>query len=172
MPRVEIQKVPESSDRSLPIFAEFDKIADQIRTQAYNLFAHRGAQDGRALDDWLMAERELCWPTAELAEKGKQFSLRIALAGFEPTEITVTATPREIIVKAAHEHEESGGNGEAKLRWSEFMSKNVFRRIELPAPVDVDKVSASLSNGMLEITARKARAEAETAKKIEVSTPS
>ena len=36
-----------------------DPITEAIARRAYELFLARGAQDGRALDDWLQAEREL-----------------------------------------------------------------------------------------------------------------
>jgi HSP20 family protein len=171
MSRVDVQRIPESSDRSLPIFNEFEKIADRIRMQAYKLFAHRGAGDGRALDDWLAAEREFCWPAAEFAESDGQYSLKVALAGFDAKEIAVTATRREIMVKAAHKHELSGGD--AVLKWSDFRSNDVFRRVELPEDVDVDRISASLNNGLLEITAPKSKsAAAESVSEIELSTPS
>jgi HSP20 family molecular chaperone IbpA len=120
MSRLEVERVPEASDRNLPIFEEFE-----------------------------------------------------ALAGFGPKEIKITVTPREIMIKAAHKHERSGGDGEAELKWSEFRSNDVFRRVELPADVDVDGISASLNNGLLEITAPKAKGElAESIGEIEFSAPS
>jgi HSP20 family protein len=163
MPKVQVHKVSEPSDRSLPVFAEFETIADRIRLQAYNLFAHRGGGEGHALEDWLAAERAVCWPAAELTETDGEYLLRIALAGFDAKEISVTATPREIMVKAAQKEEMSGGE-EEKLQWSEFRSNDVFRH--------VDAISASLKNGLLEITAPKAEAGAQTAREIELSTPS
>jgi HSP20 family protein len=170
MPEVNVQKIPAADERTLPIFAEFDKLADRIRLEAYNLFARRGAGDGHALDDWLVAEHEVCWPSAELTEGDGEYALKVALAGFEPGEITVTATPREIIVKAAHKQEKrSAGEGETKVRWSEFRSNDVYRRVELPASVDVERISANFKNGLLEIVAPQAQPAAETAKKIEVS---
>jgi HSP20 family protein len=171
MPKVQVHKVSEPSDRSLPVFAEFETIADRIRLQAYNLFAHRGGGEGHALEDWLAAERAVCWPAAELTETDGEYLLRIALAGFDAKEISVTATPREIMVKAAQKEEMSGGE-EEKLQWSEFRSNDVFRHVELPDTVDVDAISASLKNGLLEITAPKAEAGAQTAREIELSTPS
>jgi HSP20 family protein len=173
MPEVKVQKVPAANDRTLPVFSELDNLADRIRIEAYKLFARRGTGDGHALDDWLTAEQELCWPSAELIERDGAYALKIALAGFEPGEITVTATPREIIVKAAHKDEKkSAGETKTMTCWSEFRSNNVFRRVELPAPVDVERTSANFRNGLLEITAPQARAAAETAKSIEVSSGS
>jgi HSP20 family protein len=169
MSQLNVQKVRTTDDRTLPIFAEFDQLADRIRMQAYNLFAHRGAGDGRALDDWLTAERDVCWPAAELAEREGAFVLNVALAGFEAGDITVTATPSEIIVKAAQKHEQaSAGKDEPKLRWTEFRSSNVFRRVELPAPVEVEKIAASFENGLLKILAPKVQPV--ESKPIEIST--
>ena len=173
MSRVEIKKVPETADRTLPVFAEFERVADQIRAEAYNLFKHRGASDGHALDDWLAAERAFCWPAAELAEAKDGYSLKVALAGFDPKEIEVTATPREIMVKATHEQEDKSAEDDARPTWTEFRRSDVYRRVELPAPINVDGIAASLKNGMLEITAPKAKGDRqESRRKIKLSTPS
>lgn len=170
MAEINIQKVSDLEDRSLPVFEELDQLADRIRLQAYKLFAGRGAGDGHALDDWLAAEREVCWPSAELIERDKEFILKVALAGFEPKDIDVTATPREVIVKAGHEQKlDSTDDGDGKRRWSEFRSNDVFRRVSLPADLDVAKISASFDNGMLEIVAPRAKTRAKSAKKVEIS---
>ena len=154
MSELNVQKVPTTEDRTLPIFAEFDRLTDRIRLEAYNLFARRGTGDGRALDDWLEAERNLCWPAAKLIEQDGAYRLEVALAGFEASEISLTATPREFMIKAKHEHTNRSDEKEApRLRWSEFRSDEIYRRVELPAPVDVDKTKASLKNGLLVIVA-------------------
>jgi len=158
MAQLSVQKVPAADDRSLPIFAEFEKLADRIRLQAFNLFSRRGGSAGHALDDWLAAEHEVCWPAAQLVERDDAFSLEVALAGFEPGEVTVTATPRELIVKAVHKAEKAESKNEkgVELRWSEFHSNDVYRRVELPSDVDVATVAANLQNGLLKIVAPKA----------------
>jgi HSP20 family protein len=171
MSQLDVKKVAAADDTSLPIFAEFEQLAEQIRLQAYNLFAHRGAGDGHALDDWLEAERQLCWPAAELTERDGEYVLDVALAGFEPAEIEVTATPREIMIKGSHKREQSAGD-ESKVRWSELRSRSAFRRVGLPTTVDVEKTSASIENGLLRIVAPKARAAGEATKQVEISTSS
>lgn len=155
MSKLNIEAVPSVEERNLPIFDEIEDIAEKIRVRAFNLFANRGFQPGNDLEDWLHAEREICWPTAELIEKDDEFEVKVALAGFEAKDISVTATPREIIIKAKRTaerkktHKEEGG----KVRWSEFRSNDVYRHITLPADVDVKKISAEFENGMLEIEA-------------------
>jgi HSP20 family molecular chaperone IbpA len=166
MSDVKIQRLSETDNRSDPIFEEFDRLADRIRTEAYNLFAHRGSDEGHALDDWLAAERRVCWPAAELEELDGEYNVKVALAGFDPDEVTVTATPREILVRARHQQRQSKADGKARLRWSEFRANDVLRRIEVPSNVDVSSISANLHNGLLEIAAPKAgaRRSAATAK--------
>lgn len=170
MSELNVQKVPTTQDRSLPIFAEFDRLADRIRLEAYNLFARRGTGDGHALEDWLEAERNLCWPAAKLIEQGGAYRLEVALAGFEASEISLTATPREVMIKAKHEHKKtSDEKEEPKLRWSEFRSDEVYRRVALPSPVDVGKTKASLENGLLVIVAPMDGSSRSKATKVEIT---
>jgi len=171
MSKLEVKKVPSVEDRALPIFAEFDEMLDRLRDRAYSLFCTRGGSDGHALDDWLRAEREFCWPATELAEQDSEFELNVALPGFEPDEINVTATPRELIIKAAHlrKHEKESEEKGAKVHWSEMHREDVFRRVELPAEVDVDKISAELDRGVLTIEAPKATEKAKQQKQVKVS---
>lgn len=170
MPKLNVEKVAKADDRSLPIFEEIDRLADRIRVHAYNLFARRGSGEEHALDDWLAAERDICWPSAELTEQDSRYALKVALAGFEPGEISVTATPHEIIVKASHKQETKSKEGEPEVRWTEFHSNDVFRRVELPKAVNVKAVSANLTNGLLEIVAPQAESAEEAAKQVEIST--
>ena len=39
------------------------------------------------------------------------------------------------------------------MLWTEFGSNNVYRRFELPNPINVHKVTATLQNGLLQINA-------------------
>lgn len=167
MSKLSIQKVKSAEDRRLPIFRELDEIADRIRVRAFNLFANRGYSEGRDLDDWLTAQREICWPAAELIEKDDKFEANVALAGFEPGDIEVTATPRELIVKASRKKEQKKDKDEegVKVRWSEFQSNEVYRQIDFPEDVDVAKIEAEFSDGMLEIEAPKSGTRKKAARK-------
>jgi HSP20 family molecular chaperone IbpA len=167
MSKINVQTVTDTSDRSLPIFSEIDELFDRIRVQAYTLFANRGFSAGHELEDWLEAERELCWPEAELKEDDGEFKLKVALAGFEPHEVELTATPSALIIKAAHEYEKS--DSDEKVRWSEFRHSDVYRFVPLPAEVDVDKVKAEFRNGMLEVEARKSAQSSKKSKSVKIS---
>lgn len=172
MSRLIVQKVLNPEDRSLPIFDEFNEIAERIRVRAYSLSKAHGPDAGRDLDDWLAAEREICWPSAELIEDEGHFEVKIALAGFDVDDITVTATADELIIKAARESSatESSDTETAQVRWSELRSDDVYRHIELPASIDVENVTAKFRNGMLEIEAPKAARDEQAPAEVEVTT--
>jgi len=152
MSDVKVTKVPEVEERKLPVFAEVEQLMDSIRRRAYEIFAGRVFGVGGELDDWLAAEREFCLPAAELKESDTSFTLEVAVAGFEASEVAVTATPRELIVKAQHKVRTPKKD---KTRWSEFRSEELYRHVELPETVVVDKITATVHNGLLTVVAPK-----------------
>jgi HSP20 family protein len=157
MSDVKVTKVPEVEERKLPVFAEVEQLMDGIRRRAYEIFAGRAFGVGGELDDWLAAEREFCLPAAELKESDTAFTFEVAVAGFEASEVAVTATPRELIVKAQHkvERKEKGTPKKDQTRWSEFRSEELYRHVELPETVVVDKITATVHNGLLTVLAPK-----------------
>jgi HSP20 family molecular chaperone IbpA len=158
MADIKVQKVEKSDDRALPIFEQVENLMGRIQRRAYELFADRDFAPGSALEDWLAAEREICWPAAELSEREQDFVLNVALPGFEPGQVSVAATPRELIVHAVArtERRDEAPKADGKLLWSEFGDNEVYRRVVLAQPIDVAKVSATLSQGLLKVVAKKA----------------
>jgi len=157
MTNVAVQQVKKVGSEPLPIFETIDKRLDDVRRRAFELFEKRGYQLGHEIDDWLKAEHDVFgWPAAELAEKDGKYEAQITLPGFEAKDVQVTATPSKIIVHAETKHEKKVE--EPNVLWTEFGSNDVYRRFELPTPIDVDKTSATLDNGMLHIIAAKAAA--------------
>jgi HSP20 family molecular chaperone IbpA len=156
MHNVSIEKVHEPEKAASSLFAEMEKVTEAIRLRAFEHFLGRGSLFGSDLDDWLRAERELIWyPGAEMTENDKEVTLRVQAPGLEPGNIKVTVTPDSILIEAevSHRHEESKG----KVRFCEFAEK-MFRRFDLPEAINVDKVSATLDKGILQIVAAKAQA--------------
>ena len=155
MSKLTIERVASREDRTLPVFAEIDAQMDRIRQRAYEIYCERGFDPGRDLDDWLAAEREICWPAAAFEDEDDEYEIKVALAGFEPEDITVTATPREIIVRAVHESDDEMQTGAS---WSEFRSNCVWRRFVLPEAIDPEEIEVEYENGLLEIEVPKAEA--------------
>lgn len=156
MSEINVQRLT-TEDQTLPAFAEAERLFEQIRNRAYQLASGRSFGAGRELDDWLAAEREFSWPATELVEREQDFVLSVALPGFEPAEVALTATPRSLVVqaRARSERKEDARKGEARVHWSELRSADVCRRIEFARDLDVHRISATLKNGVLRVVARK-----------------
>jgi len=154
MTDIAIHKVTDPADRSSPVFAALERLMEDVGRRAREICEQRGAGQGHALDDWLQAEREICWPAAELIEREDEFVLSMALAGYAPSQIELTATPREVVVHACSEAGSTDERPEppVALRWSEFRSNDVMRRVELPQEVDLRRAKASFKHGMLRIS--------------------
>ena len=110
---------------------------------------------GSDLENWFDAERAVDWsPLSEVIEKNEEYQARFALPGFQQKDLQVVATPDSLIVEAAKTHTHLGKEG--TVRFCEFSDKKAFRRLDMPSRIDVDKTTASLENGMLQVNAPKA----------------
>jgi len=162
MANVSVQKCRESGFPAT-LMQKISALSEEIRNRAYSLFEKRGKADGSDVEDWLNAEREIIWsPASELIDSKDKISVRLALPGFDAKDVEVSATPDSIVVQAESTHTHDSKEGD--IRFCEFSGKTLFRRLDLPAEVDVEKITASLEKGILEITAPKA-----TAKRLQVA---
>jgi HSP20 family protein len=155
MSQVPIEKAEDGSAKALAVLDEITKQFEAIERRAFDLFERRGCLPGNDREDWLEAERDLAWsPATELVDEGKRFKARLALPGLDAKDVHVTAMRDTLIVEggATHTHEEKDGS----VCFCEFSRNKLFRRLALPASIDVDKVSASLDKGILLVTAPKA----------------
>ena len=129
-------------------------ITDLIRKRAFSIFQNRNGRNGSDVDDWLQAERDVIWsPVFELVDNEEEFRARLPLAGLRPKDIQVSAMPDALVIRAdaAHTHE---GESES-VCFCEFSGKKLFRRLQLPVAIDVEKVTASINKGILQVTAPK-----------------
>jgi HSP20 family molecular chaperone IbpA len=153
---ISIEKIGEPERGALARNSEMERAVEAIRRRAFDYFEGRGGVFGSDVDDWLRAERELIWsPGAEMTESDKEVTLRVQAPGLEARDIRVTATPESILIQAevSHEHEESNG----KVCSCDF-AERLFRRFHLPHEIDVDKVTATLNKGTLQVAAMKTHA--------------
>lgn len=163
MAQVAVEKINPNTPAHASITDDLKALADRIRQRAYELFKRRGGAEGFALDDWFTAEQDLLrMPESELVEKNGIFKVRISAAGFEAGDLKVIALPDALIVKGSvsHTHEKSDEN----LHFCEFDRKTLYRRFELPATIAVDKVTATLENGILQLVAPQVQTEQMKAK--------
>lgn len=159
MSQVVVTKVKQHQSEAPSFIEQVKTLGERVRERAYELFQHRQKTGGSALDDWLNAERELIWaPEADLVEKNGHFQLQIAMPGFEAKEVSVTASPDGIAVRAESVHKHEKGDGD--VHFCEFGERTLFRRFDLPEPIEVDKVTAHLEKGVLHILAPRAQGKA------------
>ena len=164
-----MSKVAIQTFRNEPVpsfFEEADRLFDEIRRRAFSLFEHRGFSPGRDLDDWLAAEREILWsPPVEMIENEKEFRVQIAVPGCEAKDIQVTALPESILVQTQPERTPEKKDGTVHI--SEISARKLYRRLDLPSPIDLEKITAKLDKGLLRLVAPKAAPTVE--KKIHVA---
>jgi HSP20 family molecular chaperone IbpA len=141
-------------ERTLPVFAELDRRIDAVRQRAFDLFAGRGGRQGRELDDWITAEREVMGVSpAEMTERPDEYEVDVALPGFKADDVELTATPTELVLHAQRKTQRSGEAD--RVVWSEFGSNELYRRFSMPVGVKADRVTAELKNGVLRVHAPK-----------------
>jgi HSP20 family protein len=153
MAHVAVEKINESA-QSPSLTNKLEALAERVRRRAYEIFERRGT-DGQATDDWLQAEHDLIFAAeSEVVEKDGKIEIRVAAPGFKAAETHVTVLPHAVIVAAesSHKHEETNAN----VHLCEFGAKNLYRRLDLPNRINVDRVTASLDDGTLRITAQRA----------------
>lgn len=154
MSNVAVEKVRGGEITPPSIFERMTDLMEKVRLRAFQIFENRGGAEGRSLDDWLQAERDLIeYPETELVEKDGKFQVKVAVPGFDSKDIHIAATPMTLFVQAEAKHNHEKKDGDVYL--CEFGRKQLFRRLDLPAPVNVDKVTATLDHGILELSAPK-----------------
>ena len=131
-------------------FQELEKLQERIRRRSYELYLKRGESDGSATDDWLAAEQEIaCAPEFLLSEDDRTFKVRIFIPQLGAEDMHVAALPQSLLVCGGSEY-----------RWNENLRfcepiKPVLKKLDMPAPIDVNAVTAMLERGVLQVTAAK-----------------
>ena len=164
MANIPVHKVENNKLETAPALKALQETVEMVRQRAFELFEHRGYSSGNELADWVQAERDLFWvPPAELAETDDEVEITVAVPGFDPKEVHVTAQPGEILIQGSREkHEEKNERG---VLYTEFEEKALYRRFEVAPPIDVGHVTANVENGILTVKAPKKAPQAISEKK-------
>jgi HSP20 family protein len=152
MSPVAVQKI-QKPETAISLFESVNGLFQEVRQKAFEFFQQRGCVSGFELDDWLRAERDLVWkPKSRLLETEKEFKMEVAVPDVEAKDIIISALPDSIVVQAETTHQEEK---EGEVHFSEFSERKLFRRFDLRPGIDVERVKATLENGMLKIVAVK-----------------
>jgi len=137
-----------------PVFGKVQEALDAIRRRAFELFQKRGCAPEGDVDDWLQAEKDLFFvPHAEVNESDKGFRVMVAAPGFSAADIHVIALPQELLVEAKTERRLEPRRD--SMQAGALESRTLYRRFDLTAPIETDKVTARIDEGSLTIEAPK-----------------
>ena len=155
MPQILLEKMNDGDLKTQPLFQHMERRLEDVRRRAYELFELRGREAGREVEDWLQAERDVFGrPPLETQESDREFEFQVPLDDFDVSQVTVIVTPSEIIVHAKTHTEMNTARSHALS--DEFALREIYRRIELPQPITMDRTKATFDKGTVRITAGKA----------------
>lgn len=133
-----------------------DKTFQAITQRAFEIFERNGHQFGHDLDDWFKAEMDLLHPVhVQVAEVGDNVEVQAEVPGFNENEIEVSVEACRLTIVGKREtdvRKEKKG----KTIYQESCSNQILRIVDLPAAVNAEKATATLKNGVLQLTLPKA----------------
>jgi len=150
LPSTEVRTLPLSD----PFFERVREINDLIARRAFELFEANGCAHGHDREDWLRAESEILHPLPLIViETETELTFRAKVPGFDAKDIEVRVEPHSLLIvgKRQEASEQTRGN----TLYAERQSNLIFRVLDLPMNVDPERVKATLSDGLLEVTLSK-----------------
>ena len=131
------------------------ELSNSIARRAFEIFESRGRALGHDLEDWLRAESEFLHPVHfDIAESDDALTVRAEVPGFSAKELEVGVEPLRLTISG--KRQTSAEHTSKKTIYTEQCSNQIFRAIDLPKEVDSSKVTATLKDGVLEISMPKA----------------
>lgn len=137
------------------LFDEMEDTFNAIARRAYEIFESNGYTFGRDLEHWFQAERELLHPVlVNITESESSIEVTAEVPGFDEKEIEIGLEPHRLTISGKRETKKEAKKG--KTVCSESCSDQVLRMVELPAEIEMEKVTATLKNGVLKLSLPKA----------------
>lgn len=134
---------------------DFAKNTEAIAKRAFELFENRGYKFGHELEDWFKAERELLKKVPiEIKDIDENLNIRAEVPGFTAENLKVSVEPNRVTIKG--ETEMKSDKKADKTLYSEWRSNKIFRTFDLPHPVENEKATATIKDGVLTLTLPKA----------------
>ena len=157
---VAVPRVEEKPITITPVEHLMDRInktSQAITRRAYEIFEGNGRRFGHDLEDWFQAEMDMLHPVhVNIAEAEDSLEVKAEVPGFSEKDIEVSVEPRRLTITGKRETETRKEEKKSKTVYSEFCSDQILRTVDLPASVDAEKTSATLKNGVLQLTMPKA----------------
>jgi HSP20 family protein len=142
------------------LFDQMEGTFNALTRRAYEIFESNGRAFGRDLENWFQAEKELLHPVpVNITESDESFEVKAEVPGFNEKEIEISVQPGRLTITGKRETKKEEKKG--KTVCEESCSDQILRMVDLPSEIETDKVTATLKNGVLELTLPKV-AEAQT----------
>jgi HSP20 family protein len=133
------------------LFDQMEGTFNALTRRAYEIFESNGRAFGRDLENWFQAERELLHPVPmNITESDESFEVKAEVPGFNEKEIEIGVQPGRLTITGKRETKKEEKKG--KTVCEESCSDQILRIVGLPSEIETDKVTATLKNGVLELT--------------------
>ena len=120
------------------IIDEIEEMYDHITKRAYEIFRERGGNSTLDIEDWLTAERELLYkPEVHVEEVDRRIVVTVRIGKVRPLDVQLLVTPDAMVIQAQ----------------PVSIAKKVFRTVQFPRRIDVNKAEATYADGCLVLTA-------------------
>jgi HSP20 family protein len=133
------------------LFDQMEGTFNALTRRAYEIFESNGRAFGRDLENWFQAEKELLHPVpVNITESDESFEVKAEVPGFNEKEIEIGVQPGRLTITGKRETKKEEKKG--KTVCEESYSDQILRMVDLPSEIETDKVTATLKNGVLELT--------------------
>ncbi len=137
--------------RYASLFDQMEETFNALTGRAYEIFESNGHAFGRDLENWFQAEKELLHPVpVNITESDESFEVKAEVPGFNEKEVEIGVEPRRLTITGKRETKKEEKKG--KTVCAENCADQVLRMVDLPAEIETGKVTATLKNGVLELT--------------------
>lgn len=169
------QALQPTTETKAPVFVEIEKLLTEMKEfttsiaqRAYEFFEARGRELGHDLEDWVRAETELVRHIpVEIKDTEQTVIVRAEVPGFTANDIKVSVEQRQLMLSGKIEAT-TEEKTEATV-YNERRSQQFYRAMTLPTDVDATNATASLKDGVLELTLPKAAKPAATNVEVKAS---
>src|ERR1700761_201198 len=132
------------------IVSRVNAFRQAIAARAFEIFAKRGRDDGRADDDWCRAEAELFHIVhLDVRESNDVVMVRAEVPGFDVSELQICVEPHRLTITGRRRRR--NGQADGKTLYSESCSGRIFRTLDIPVEMDASRTIATLNHGILEL---------------------
>jgi HSP20 family protein len=133
------------------LFDQMENTFNVLARRAYEIFESNGRNFGHDLENWFQAEKELLHPVpVNIMESDESFGVKAEVPGFNEKEIEIGVEPSRLTITGKRETKKEEKKG--KTLCAESCSDQMLRIVDLPSEIETDKVTATLKNGVLELT--------------------